>query len=901
MSAPSSPVLTALESLEDSGELSEEERSDRRMWNADLLAGYTLEERVQREMNRKQARDGESGSAAERTEPAEAPVMTREPEESSNVGSTLGTQTTAVVLAAEPPEQVQDSSPAEHADEMEPDPEPTPPPADLRHAVTAPKIEEHHADVSEATAANRETNHPSASTGTDAMPGGPSATSPNPSRPTTSGQIPISSAPEADESVRPENESGSRPPTVGPTASVQVEEEAARPTSRPTSPVSTGPVETHDDSLDRTPEHPSEAPSIPEPAPCSSERTPIKPLSPPAKVPTPLETAPPPRREPAKSPVDLHPGSAAMTQNSNRSLPTLSETAELPSPVNEDSAVFGNPGPSRKLTRGKAIRRSSSGLVKSSESPTASAPLFSAARFDFGKLGSASPSTGLTQPPEAPRPFIHRSSAPEIPLAQSYANLRKGRLSEDRGMVLTGGRRLGDAPPPIAQIAHEQGKRTDDTPNGMVIPPHREAALLRRESILAHLARPAPAPVPAPAVITRPKTRSNPTSPRMSEKRASLPSGPLIDFSEDEPGAYAPSSPGASSQGFQALASTNAELLQLLEEEAGQPESSAQAAAKAALVQDIQAQLAEQQQSPTVEETPMMQVDEPPSLPPRPDVQETTKKKKAPPPPPPLRNRKGGAWTAGQKISIVDTATSPITPRPSLRRPANPPPEASPTAPATQRPAPPPLPTRRPPPPPPESDRTSSPSHTSSPPPPLFTRGERPISSFSGTATSDTSSIYDKPPAPSGPIPPPVPPAPWKRFDRSPYRPRGPRPRPPPPPPRPRTWAKVVSDTFEIDPDSHGSRPQAERMHSAGELGLAVNTHDLDDRDSSLTVRSPTRSASERDLLSASRRRVTPRSPEYTDLDVYISRLEGSGREYEVGALLPVSFLLPCSLLQTVR
>lgn len=60
MSAPSSPVLTALESVEDTGqsEMGPDERNDRRMWNADLLAGYTLGERVERELNRKRAREG---------------------------------------------------------------------------------------------------------------------------------------------------------------------------------------------------------------------------------------------------------------------------------------------------------------------------------------------------------------------------------------------------------------------------------------------------------------------------------------------------------------------------------------------------------------------------------------------------------------------------------------------------------------------------------------------------------------------------------------------------------------------------------------------------------------------------------------------------------------------------
>ncbi|MDA4805866.1 hypothetical protein NY486_08190, partial [Enterobacter hormaechei] len=54
VSAPSSPISepsTAHGDYEDS-----DERDDRRMWNADLSAGYSLEERVRREGVRQSAR-----------------------------------------------------------------------------------------------------------------------------------------------------------------------------------------------------------------------------------------------------------------------------------------------------------------------------------------------------------------------------------------------------------------------------------------------------------------------------------------------------------------------------------------------------------------------------------------------------------------------------------------------------------------------------------------------------------------------------------------------------------------------------------------------------------------------------------------------------------------------------
>ncbi|WVQ85829.1 hypothetical protein IAT38_007997 [Cryptococcus sp. DSM 104549] len=68
--SPATSALTTTSAEDDAdagGEegLTEEERADRRLWNADLLAGYTLEERVRREWARRQAREGEAAQKGE--------------------------------------------------------------------------------------------------------------------------------------------------------------------------------------------------------------------------------------------------------------------------------------------------------------------------------------------------------------------------------------------------------------------------------------------------------------------------------------------------------------------------------------------------------------------------------------------------------------------------------------------------------------------------------------------------------------------------------------------------------------------------------------------------------------------------------------------------------------------
>jgi hypothetical protein len=859
------------------------------MWNADLLAGYSLEERVKRESARKATRETNLQSRT---------MLQSLPEPDENEGPRTSDDPVEVQPGPEGPDH---STFLREGRAEGPELVATP----SANAVDGPVAAESPDDiVPNATAQIPVETAPSIEEITLARVRNELAA--NASVVVAKGQIPPSTEPRPDESF------SAAPDTAASPVLNVVEEQA----------LDKGVMAPTEIGQAKETEMASESPTpTPTPAPALVEPE----MYQPTVIPDMRETAPPinesppdPRAVETKAPEEsLMPSRLATPETSTRSLPTLIEGQETESPKAAPSPVVTDTAaetiiPTRKLTRGKAIRRSSSGLIKTSDSPVAAAPLFSAARFDFGK---SAPSPSPTDP--SPRAFIHRASAPEVhTLSQapvsvltkprlgesgSYIDLRSrgARKSEDRGLVLPGGRRLGDPPlPPKPHYEETMSSGNGKKPEVVEerIPPHREAALLRRESILANLARPRSgirghtSTASTSASASASVVSIQPTS-TLHSKRASLPSGPLIDFSDFDPEAFSEQSHGSEITG---LAATNAELLALLEDEAGLPQSSSQAASTAALVEDLRAQLADtpvqvgglkgkgKSKSPSPP---------PPALPPRPtyraelaqareeeiekeNLQEAAKRK-PPPPPPPLRSRGKGAWTAGQKISIVDTATSPITPRPSIRRP---PPSASPSPTEAKRPsAPPPLPTRRPPPPPPRSSVTGT---------------------SDGDDGSGRSSIFDKA-STVGPLPLPPPTAPLQLW-RSPNKPRGPRPRPPPPPPRPRTWARIVSgqgdDQDRKDlPTRPGMGIGNERTQSEQVLShtLAIDTdshpggRDESGRSTSeqnLSAVSGPASAS----ASASGRSRNPRSPEYTDLDVFVSRLEGSGREYEVSP----SFLL---------
>lgn len=484
--------------------------------------------------------------------------------------------------------------------------------------------------------------------------------------------------------------------------------------------------------------------------------------------------------------------------------PTVAERLETHSQSGSDRVISQSP-PSRKLTRGKAVRRSPTiqkhapirtGSIRSKDPSDVQKPLFSSPGFTAAQLEAI---------PAVKRD--HRMSAPNILGTVDSVSSTRPVSIRDRFQSH-----------PDIRIG----------PESAALPPHREAALKRRESALGRMQARA-----VPAVAKEQPRKDEPIAEEPSQPIPPLTSqitGPLIDLTD----AWPSTTPSSPPKDLRTLAATTAELLQLLEDNSV-AESSAQGAAKAEVVQAVRDMITQ----PSSEAGNLV-----------------APKKKAPPPPPPVSLRsKRSNGSIKRKLSILSSADTPLTPRPTST-----PSEASTitasTITADRAPA---MPTRRPPPPPPTlvTDDSIAPPLRPRPDPPAFqTRPDSVRRESSAASVTDSSLSEGNPPSVTR-----APPA-WSSRPRTSLgiRPKGPR--PPPIPPRP--WAKVVSGVLK---DDVSVRPSADRTLSDNQL--VIETH----------VSAPSRSMSAQDLTSAGQQR---QSPEYTDLDVFVSRLEGSGREYEV-------------------
>ena len=502
-------------------------------------------------------------------------------------------------------------------------------------------------------------------------------------------------------------------------------------------------------------------------------------------------------------------------------LATLRQSVQSPKTPDPDAVVDQSPS-ARKLSRGHAIRRSSSVLKsdtgsmrsrRSADSPKQ--PLFS------------SPGLTAAQILESPEPhrvaFEHRASEPPpVPSTlQGMSRLHQRTKSQ-----------------PNLQRITEDGAAD-------VLPPHREAALKRRDLGVTRIDKTVP--------------QANSSAPTSPVKGKVQPSGPLIDFNHTLPVIAA--QPPAPALGEHSAWTT--ELLQLLDEvQSPVAESSSQGAARTAAAAIVNAEVeaaveakvnAERvQQSAQPAEQPSTPSETAPSSTP-------SSTKRAPPPPPPLslrlkRQQGTDKSPSGvvRRLSVLSTANSPIIPYTARSSTLKTQDQDSPTAALRGQSAP----TRRPPPLPPVKFQPLAPAGPSGPspsPPPSFP-GRPNISHVASFSTSESSeeATAERPPM------------------RRPYtslatRPRGPR--PPPVPTRP--WSKVVSQTWE--------EPQRASPVLLSPPGQALNIRTDVERPQ------PPRSASVQDLRSPRRQRSDGRSPlEFTDLDVFVSRLEGSGREYEV-------------------
>lgn len=501
----------------------------------------------------------------------------------------------------------------------------------------------------------------------------------------------------------------------------------------------------------------------------------------------------------------------AMEASTAPKLP-IADTPGAPTPSDSRSQsgsdrIISRSPPSRKLTRGKALRRQSSSpkptpmranSTRSRQSVEEHRPLFAGPGYTAAELRNLPIPTRLQH--------THRLSAPDV--------LEPGLGQESARPV----RERFKSQPNIHNHVTEDFASRDSG----ALPPHREAALKRRESALGRMERRA---ARQPLKEVEPIAEDHVEMPKSEPRPVDIAARPLIDLNESWEDTLS-RSPNTE---MRTLAATTAELLELLEDDTV-AESSAQGAAKAEVARAVSQMLDEQEAAAAVAVAP---------------------RKKPPPPPPTLRKKPSTG--VQRKLSVLSTADSPIIVRtaPAVV-------ESSALAPSIA----PPMPTRRPPPPPPQA---VSPDLGQSAPPlpprPVESahRPPPPMRQISAVSTG-ASSVSDRQDQPSSPPVPAYRPRPRTSLS---LRPRGPR--PPPVPPRP--WAKMPVQADLTD----ATRPPTDRTQSENSLVI----------DTTSPISSPVRSMSEHDLRSVSGTHQ-PRSPEYTDLDVYVSRLEGSGREYEV-------------------
>lgn len=565
------------------------------------------------------------------------------------------------------------------------------------------------------------------------------------------------------------------------------------------------------------------------------------------------QTAPIAALSPIELPMTDSPTSEVLVKSTKEkdaetTLPVPEPASDAQSQAGSDTIVETGQ-PTRKLTRGKAIRRSSSGLNYSGSTASRNSrrssqthvPLFSSP--NLGSSPRAEPAAEQVSPISPPPPsiedglepermtFAHRKSAPEIPSLQQLSNARRQRQSADlTGREIEQRFRMTARGRPLAE--EQAGVALSETP----LPPHREAALRRRELLAGSMD------------TTRSHSAGPPVLPPMNAA-SHVPPPLLIDFDEPAPsGGFRPGAPQLS---------PSAEDLFQIFQRATVPgtqtaESSSQAAARAA---EISKSRVEQQgvASSSVVEGSSAEVP----------------RKRPPPPPPPSKTRlvdDGPVDVSQVPLRVTPSAETATVTRSGV--------ESLARSLTTERA--PPMPTRRPPPPPPlppgarHGYPLAPPPLPARPPPPPFVNRPGHLRTLSALSNSDTASSLSDVQSQLSSLPPL--PIIWKNdagtLIRTASRPRGPRPAPPIPP---RPWAKTVTETLEVDRPP--PRPLGDRTHSDNVPLLPS----LDEEDA---LRSPLRAASMGNLRATAE---SPRSPiEYTDLDVLVSRLEGSGREYEV-------------------
>ncbi|WOO78785.1 RING-H2 finger protein ATL5 [Vanrija pseudolonga] len=557
----------------------------------------------------------------------------------------------------------------------------------------------------------------------------------------------------------------------------------------------------------------------------------------------------------------------------------MANVAPIAENVNAPAPAPATSREDKRLSRGNAVRRSSASQLPSpGANPRRTSlppskpdlpPLFTTP----GLFTEEAPEGGTRVSP--PRPTVQRSkTADEVEHAEAPPPMPH-RHSID-----------STAPSPATSNGVSAADLRKPLPS---LPPGREAALRRRE-------------LGAPIEL-----EDTDSPPPISQPAETPPlAGPLLDLKTAAP-AVPPKSPE-----FADLGLTASELLDLLEGDAPAAESSAQASARAAARQMFESQL-EQQSAIEAQ----VELDRQHALAleteTEPEIEKVIEKLDFPPlptpkrPPVPPRPRISIQSDSEPPRLVAFTPTTPLnpvsplvfpTPRTSLnstsapQQIANPSPFNSSASPRRQ---PPPVPPkssgsiRRPPPPPPppraaaSTPVTATTTNTTATPetPPDLLR-VRPqlmqVASFSSSTSSlsdvpdsrapspvqSVQSVTSQPGRPRGPrgprpAPPPVPPRPWASR------------RPPPPPPPPRQ--SQAPPEVPPPPARLATRP-ARPLSDIGMPTPAVDTTpEIPRPQSSVDVH---HSVSDDEDDEADEPEF-----EYTDLDLFASRLEGTGQEYE--------------------
>ncbi|OCF39810.1 hypothetical protein I317_06362 [Kwoniella heveanensis CBS 569] len=537
-SAPSSPTQTVIASTADLPVISslslpdssqDAVRDDRREWNEDLLAGYTLEERVQREMERRRLREDRDmvrRASTDSSALSQTPLSASPQHASADIGSEVisdAASSDSGSTSAPSPKELDKTQ----SDDINRDAESTSIPSAQVGVASAPAEDQ--------TASSRAAEGPQAS---------PDTAQPEPS--VSKSDTSASSLPSVDQET-PSIDSHRHLAASG-DRRASVADNTADTTTRISAPEVRQPPSVSASQSEKA------LPGLPvSPTESAGSSTGLASRS---IIPEALRNL-----QPAQTPKGDLPAEATPSSQSVKPLrrpdvgSTTNNSAEPPAPPELTEAT-----PLKQL-QVKVSKPRSQPSRSASLDPTTSAE---AASVDTKRLSvpNTDPTTtssrlGVAEPGKtSKRPLFRGFSWGKSPELGSSPTLDPP-LTIDNNQTMAD---RGDREPTVASSTEMQAN---------LLPPNREAALRRR-----NLQSASPIPLP-PTIATAPATKSKPMA---AAKRSTPVSGPLINF--DTPSPSPPSTPKRSLsqsrsvqlqerspyQDISALAASSAELLALLED-----------------------------------------------------------------------------------------------------------------------------------------------------------------------------------------------------------------------------------------------------------------------------------------------------------------------------------------------